>query len=64
MARSVDSMICAASFGNPASSNASRTMPASVVVELMASLPPRRMTALPDLMHSAAMSIVTFGRLS
>ena len=33
-------------------------------VDLIASLPPRRMQALPDLRQRAAMSIVTFGLLS
>ena len=43
---------------------ASLTTPASAVLELMASLPPRKITALPDFRQSALMSMVTFGRLS
>ena len=57
-------MNCTASLGSPAVSTASRMTRASVELEFIASLPPRRMIALPDLMHSAAMSTVTLGRLS
>jgi glutamate-5-semialdehyde dehydrogenase len=39
-------------------------MLARIVFEAMASLPPRRMQALPDFRQRAAMSMVTFGRLS
>jgi len=38
--------------------------PASILFELIVSLPPRRIVALPALRQSAAMSTVTLGRLS
>ena len=43
---------------------ASRRILAIAVLEQMASDPPRRMTAFPDLTQRAAASAVTFGRYS
>ena len=48
--------------GMPAATPASEMHFASALFERNASLPPRRMTALPDLMQSPAASTVTFGR--
>ena len=52
------------SRGKPAFSIASRIISAIALFELIASLPPRRITALPAFKHSAAASEVTFGRAS
>ena len=52
------------SRGRPASSRASRMMATMAQLERKASLPPRRMTVLPDLRHRAAASTVTLGRAS
>ena len=61
-ARSVVSIACTASSGSPVLRSPSRTSAASAWLLWNASEPPRRIVALPDLMHSAAASIVTFGR--
>ncbi len=50
--------------GSPAASPASRAIPASTELECAAEEEPRSTTALPDFRHSAAASIVTFGRAS
>ena len=63
-ARSVSVTNCTASGVTPAASNPSFTSPASAALEWMASLPPRSTAALPDFKQSAAMSVVTLGRLS
>jgi hypothetical protein len=63
-ARSVFSMSWTASAGAPAAAIASRRTPVITRLELIVSLPPRRMQALPDLRQSEAMSTVTLGRLS
>ncbi len=61
-ARSVVSITCTASDGSPAADRPSATSAASAVLDSIASEPPRRMVALPDFRHSAAASMVTFGR--
>ena len=50
--------------GRPADSAASAAMPASTAFEWAADEEPRSTIALPDFRHSAAASIVTFGRAS
>ncbi len=60
--RSVRSMTVTASAGRSARVIASRRIFAIAVLEKMASDPPRRMTAFPDLTQRAAASAVTFGR--
>ena len=50
--------------GSPAPSAASRAIRASTALECAADDDPRSSTALPDFRHSAAASIVTFGRAS
>ena len=59
---SVRSTNCTASAGMPASAMPSRMAAASARLDSSASLPPARMTALPDFRHSAAASTVTLGR--
>ena len=61
-ARSVVAITCTASSGSPALRSPSRTSAASAWLLWIASEPPRRIVALPDLMHSPAASMVTFGR--
>ena len=51
-----------ASAGPPAFSTALASTAAIIVFDSIASLPPRRTTALPDLTHRPAASAVTFGR--
>ena len=51
-----------ASGGAPVFSSAFVSTVASSVFDSMASLPPRRRTALPDFTQSPAASAVTFGR--
>ncbi len=63
-ARSVVSISCTAVAGRPAATSASPVSRASRRLLSIASEPPRRIVALPLLMHSAAASMVTFGRLS
>ena len=63
-ARSVVGTSCTASSGKPAAASAWCTSTASALFDSMASLPPRRMQALPLLMLRLAASIVTLGRLS
>ena len=63
-ARSVLRTNCAASRGNPASARPSRSASASAALLRRASRPPRSTAALPLFRQIAAMSIVTFGRLS
>src|SRR5207244_4434331 len=60
--RSVVSMNWIASAGPPAFSTALASTAAIIVFDSIASLPPRRTTALPDLPHRPAASAVTFGR--
>ena len=50
--------------GSPAASAASPAIAASTAFECAAVEDPRSTTALPDFRHSAAASIVTFGRAS
>ena len=50
--------------GSPASSTADAATWASAALELAAIEEPRSTIALPDLMHSAEQSMVTFGRAS
>ncbi|MGF6876584.1 hypothetical protein OKW35_006063 [Paraburkholderia sp. MM5477-R1] len=61
-ARSDVATTCTASCGRPAASRPSPISFASAVLHSSASEPPRKMAALPDFRHSAAASIVTFGR--
>ena len=61
-ARSGLSIMATASAGRPASATASRSIAAMARLEWSASLPPRRMQALPLLRHSPAASAVTLGR--
>ena len=61
-ARSVVLTSCTASAGRPTSSAASIRISTIAWLEWIASFPPRRMTALPDLTQIAAASAVTFGR--
>ena len=63
-ARSVVGTNCTASGGRPALCRACCTNAASAVFDSMASLPPRRMQALPLLIERLAASMVTLGRLS
>ena len=63
-ARSVVGTSCTASRGRPASCSAACTSCISAWLLCRASLPPRRMAALPLLMASDAASMVTLGRLS
>ena len=51
-----------ASSGSPAPASAPRRIPAIATFERIASDPPRRITAFPDLTHRAAASAVTLGR--
>jgi hypothetical protein len=60
LSRSVNGMSWIAWSGAPAEARAA----AIARFEWMASLPPRRMVALPVLKQSTAASAVTFGRLS
>jgi len=62
--RSVVCTSCTASTGRPASASAPDTSSASALFDSMASEPPRRMAALPDLIARLAASMVTLGRLS
>jgi hypothetical protein len=55
-------MTWTASSGSPAAASPSRTPAAIAAFERTDSAPPRRMQALPLLMHSAAASAVTLGR--
>ena len=50
--------------GKPAPTAASRAIRARTALECAAEDEPRSSTALPDFRHSAAASIVTFGRAS
>ena len=50
--------------GSPAATAASAAIWASAALECVAEEDPRRTIALPDFKHSAAASIVTFGRAS
>jgi hypothetical protein len=63
-ARSVVSTTCTPCSGRPAPRRPSPTSAASARLQWMASEPPRRMAALPLLMHRPAASTVTFGRAS
>ena len=63
-ARSVVSTTCTAVVGKPAACKPSCTNLAKAWLQLIASLPPRKIAALPDLMHRPAASTVTFGRAS
>ena len=63
-ARSVVSMTCTAAAGRPAASSPARTQAAIAWLQCRASLPPRRIAALPLFRHSAAASAVTLGRAS
>jgi hypothetical protein len=62
--RSVVSTTCTAVSGSPAAASPSRTQAAIAWLARRASLPPRRIAALPDFRHSAAASAVTLGRAS
>ena len=53
-----------APVGRPAAVAASAATAASTALECAAELEPRRTTALPDVRHSAAASMVTLGRAS
>ena len=53
-----------AALGQPAATAASAAIWASAALEWAAVEEPRRTIALPDFRHSAAASIVTFGRAS
>ena len=59
---SVDAMHCTASAGSPTDCNARLTTSARARFVRIASLPPRISRPLPDLMHNALASTVTFGR--
>ena len=60
---SVLSTYCTASPSTPGRARGPRGWPAtSALLDSSASLPPRRIAALPDFRHSAAASTVTFGR--
>ena len=61
-ARSVVPTSCTAASGRPASARPSRTQAAIARFECTASLPPRRITALPAFRQMPAASAVTFGR--
>ena len=63
-ARSVVWTSCTAASGSPAASSPARMQRAIAWLLCRASLPPRRMAALPDLRHKAAASAVTLGRAS
>ena len=63
-ARLVSSTSPTASAGRPAFSSPSRRMAATTRLEVTADDEPRRSTALPDLRHSPAASLVTLGRFS
>ena len=63
-ARSVDRMSWTASIGTPSSAIDSLTTSTKAVLECIVSLPPRRITALPDLIQRVDMSIVILGLLS
>ena len=58
------STVWTASAGRPTDSSASRRMVTRAALVAAAADPPRRMTALPLLRASPAMSTVTFGRAS
>ncbi|MCY1438948.1 hypothetical protein D9M71_551660 [compost metagenome] len=60
--RSVVSTTCTTAAGKPASARPRWMQAAMARLEWMASEPPRRMVALPDLRHRLAASMVTFGR--
>ena len=64
VARAVSSTRPTASAGRPALPRPSRIAAAITVLEPMAEDEPRSITALPDLRHSPAASLVTFGRFS
>ena len=63
-ARLVSSTSATASTGRPALSSPSRRAAAMARLEEMADDEPRSSTALPDLRHSPAASLVTLGRFS
>ena len=63
-ARLVSSTRPTASTGSPALARPSRRAAATTVLEEMADDEPRSSTALPDLRHSPAASLVTLGRFS
>ena len=62
--RLVSSTRPTASTGRPALASPSRRTAAMAMLESMADDDPRRSTALPDLRHSPAASLVTLGRFS
>ena len=63
-ARLVSCTSCTLSSGKPTVLHASRSNSVIAILEWNASFPPRRITALPAIRHSAAASLVTFGRAS
>ena len=63
-ARLVSSTSATASTGRPALASPSRRAVATTVLVVMAEDDPRSRTALPDLRHSPAASLVTLGRFS
>ena len=58
----VSSTSCIISAGSPDFSTASRIIPQRHLFEFIASFPPLKITAFPDLRQSADASTVTFGR--
>ena len=56
------STYCTESPSTPAEESPSRMASTMAVLDSFASVPPRRITALPDFRQSAAASRVTFGR--